>query len=54
MRRARQLGVSLAWLALCAPLQAQDDDAEGADDEVIEEIVVTVNKDGDPVDVDAL
>jgi hypothetical protein len=58
MRRARQLGISLACLALCAPLHAQDSDTEvteeAADDEVMEEIVVTVNKDGDPVDVDAL
>jgi hypothetical protein len=57
MKRARQLGVSLAWLALWAPLHAQDSDtgqADDGEDDVIEEIVVTVNKDGDPVDVDAL
>jgi hypothetical protein len=57
MKRARQLGVSLAWLALWAPLHAQDTDTgqdDDGEDDVIEEIIVTVNKDGDPVDVDAL
>ena len=55
MTEARRFGLILALLALGVPVPAQeeasDDDAE---EEVIEEIVVTVDKDGDPVDVDAL
>jgi hypothetical protein len=61
MKQARQYSVlaaaifAAAWLSLWAPVQAQDEaQADSEEEEVIEEIIVTVNKDGDPVDVDAL
>jgi hypothetical protein len=61
MNCTRQPGViaaatfAAACLSLWLPAWAQDEDpADSEEDEVIEEIVVTVNKDGDPVDVDAL
>ena len=47
-------GAAVVALAI-APVFAQDDDDAAADEEeVIEEIVVTVDRSGDPVDVDAL
>jgi hypothetical protein len=61
MNRGRPHGIiaaallAVAWPLLWMPARAQDEDqAGGEEDDVIEEIVVTVNKDGDPVDVDAL
>lgn len=57
-RRTRLLATAIfaaAGLSLWVPAQGQDEEpADSDEDEVIEEIVVTVNKDGDPVDVDAL
>jgi hypothetical protein len=55
MTDAARFGLILALLALGAPAYAQEaDSGDDADEEVIDEIVVTVDKDGDPVDVDAL
>jgi len=60
MNRIRQNGIFAASIALMclstwAPLRAQDEvGTDTDDDEPIEEIVVTVNRSGDRVDVDAL
>lgn len=58
MRLNRQFG-SLLALAACLSLgtssRAQEENEQDADEaDTIEEIVVTVNRSGDPVDVDAL
>jgi uncharacterized protein YycO len=61
MMRIRKFGTLIAAFAVLASLlvstvlRAQEENATDYDDEeVMEEIVVVVNKSGDPVDVDAL
>lgn len=57
MRLRRTIGLfGAAFVALAmAPVLAQDEDEGAADDEeIMEEIIVTVDRSGDPVDVDAL
>lgn len=53
-RKIGLFGAAIAALAL-GPVLAQDEEDSAADEEeVMEEIVVTVDRSGDPVDVDAL
>ena len=57
MKRQHSIGLTAAVLLVTGFALAQDEDEAAESDEqeeVIEEIVVTVDRSGDPVDVDAL
>ena len=47
-------GLSLAGLSFAQEEEAEPDEATGQEEEVMEEIVVVVDRSGDPIDVDAL